>query len=199
VSNATIRRSVVGSLVIVALTVTVWSAVAQAGPTPTPTSTPTPTAPPPFTPLINGDFETGDLTGWTLFTTFNGTIGSDSLPHVVSFDTNNDGLATESARFRVGKVVSGVGDGEGGGLFQQVELSSGDLTIEADIASFNISGANGSGGYFELLLDGVVVDVHDFGFIERDTTEYSMLSSLSAITAGTHEIRIRMTRPAVSR
>jgi len=37
VSNATIRRSVVGPLVIVALAVTVWSAVAQAGPTPTPT------------------------------------------------------------------------------------------------------------------------------------------------------------------
>ena len=35
-SNATIRRSVVGPLVLVALTVTVWTAVAQAGPTPTP-------------------------------------------------------------------------------------------------------------------------------------------------------------------
>ena len=41
VSNATIRRSVVGSLVIVALAVTVWSAVAQAGLTPTPTAEPT--------------------------------------------------------------------------------------------------------------------------------------------------------------
>ncbi len=39
-SNATIHRSVVGSLVIVALAVTIWFAVAQAGPTPTPTATP---------------------------------------------------------------------------------------------------------------------------------------------------------------
>ncbi len=42
-SSATIRRSVVGSLVIVALAVTFWSAVAQAGPTPTPTAEPTAT------------------------------------------------------------------------------------------------------------------------------------------------------------
>ncbi len=39
--NATIRRSIVGSLVIAALAVTVWSAVAQAGPIGTPTATPT--------------------------------------------------------------------------------------------------------------------------------------------------------------
>ncbi len=49
--NATIRRSVVGSLVIVALAVTVWSAVAQAGPIPTPTATPTATVTPTATPI----------------------------------------------------------------------------------------------------------------------------------------------------
>ncbi len=50
-SNVPIRRSVVGYLVIVALSVTVWSAVAQAGPTPAPTPTPTPTP-------------TGSVVGW---------------------------------------------------------------------------------------------------------------------------------------
>ena len=51
-SSATIHRSVVGSLVIVALSVTVWPAVAQAGPMPTSTATPTvtPTAGPTGTP-----------------------------------------------------------------------------------------------------------------------------------------------------
>ncbi len=39
--NATIRRSVLGSLAVVALAVTVWAAVAKAGPTPTPTVEPT--------------------------------------------------------------------------------------------------------------------------------------------------------------
>jgi hypothetical protein len=51
VSNATIRRSVVGSLSIVAIAATVWSAVAQAGPTPTPP------APPPPAPI-------GSVVGW---------------------------------------------------------------------------------------------------------------------------------------
>jgi hypothetical protein len=46
--NLAILRSVVESLVIVALAVTVWSGIAQAGPTPIPTATPavTPTATP---------------------------------------------------------------------------------------------------------------------------------------------------------
>jgi hypothetical protein len=43
VSNATIRRFGVGSLGIVALVVTFWPAVVQAGPAPAPTATPTPT------------------------------------------------------------------------------------------------------------------------------------------------------------
>ncbi|MCH7869778.1 MAG: hypothetical protein IH881_18940 [Myxococcales bacterium] len=55
-SNATIRRSVVGSLVIVALAVTVWSAVAQAGPTPSATPTATPSATPMATPTACDPF-----------------------------------------------------------------------------------------------------------------------------------------------
>ena len=59
VPNATIRRSVVESLLIVAVAVTAWAAVAQAGPTPTPTATPaaTPTATPVAIP-------TGSVVGW---------------------------------------------------------------------------------------------------------------------------------------
>ncbi len=36
--------------------------------------------------ITNGDFETGDLSGWTTFTTTNGTIGT---PAVVPFNTNS--------------------------------------------------------------------------------------------------------------
>ncbi len=57
-SNATIRRSVVGSLVIVALAVTAWPVVAQAGPVPSPTATPraTPSATPMATRTACGPF-----------------------------------------------------------------------------------------------------------------------------------------------
>jgi hypothetical protein len=54
--------------------------------------------------FINGNFGTGDLTGWTVFTTSNGTNGTFNgvaLPNVVSFDTTGTG-ATNSALFEVG-------------------------------------------------------------------------------------------------
>ena len=45
-----------------------------------------------------------------------------------------------------------------------------------------------------MLLDGVSVDHHGFGEIASNTSEHSMLASVSVITAGTHRIAIRMTR-----
>jgi hypothetical protein len=63
-------------------------------------------------PVVNGDFETGDLTGWTTFTTANGTIGT---PAVVSFDTTGTG-ASNAAKFNVGRQVLGSGAPEGGGI-----------------------------------------------------------------------------------
>ena len=54
-------------------------------------------------PVPNGDFETGDLTGWTTFTTTNGTIGT---PAVVPFDTTGSG-ASNAAEFNVGRPTTG--------------------------------------------------------------------------------------------
>ncbi|WP_196519563.1 PEP-CTERM sorting domain-containing protein [Nostoc sp. WHI] len=146
-------------------------------------------------PLINGDFETGDLTGWTTFTTPNGTLG-EGFPNVVSFDTDNDGISSNSAQFRVGKINFVNNEYEGGGIFQNVNLSAGDLTISADIASFGGEiFNNASGGKFELLFDNVVLDTYDFLGIDANVGEFSFLSSLSNITAGLHEIRFLVTRP----
>lgn len=117
------------------------------------------------TPLINGDFEAGNLNGWTTFTTVNGTLGT-GFPNVVSFDTNNDSVATNSAQFRVGQVSFQSGVYGGGGIYQMVSLGAGSLSISADIAA--LGGpvvSNLSGGLFELLLDGVLLDSHDFGRI----------------------------------
>ena len=122
------------------------------------------------------------MIGWTLFTTINGTIGPSGLSHVELFDTNNDGIDTNSARFRVGQVIFGLGPA-GGVLFQEVKLLSGDLIIEANIAALARDPvANLSAGRFDLLLDGVSVDHHSFGEIASNTSEHSMLASVSAIT-----------------
>lgn len=142
--------------------------------------------------LINGDFETGDLTGWTTFTTTNGTLGS-GFPQVVLFDTANTGTPSNSAAFNVGSFI--FGNPAGGGILQNVNLFNGDLSVSADIAvlaDFLIG--NADGGLFELLLNGVVVDSHNFGFVATGITEFNVLADISGVTAGSYEIAVRITR-----
>ena len=150
-------------------------------------------------PLINGGFESGDLTGWTPFTTTNGTLGS-GYPRVVLFDTNNDGTATYSAQFSVGQASSVNLTASGGGIVQNVHLAQGEYQLSADIAvAFGIpnAGIATEGGLFELLVDGNVVASHNFGYVYVDTTEHSLLASVPIHTTGDHEIRIRITRPGM--
>ena len=143
--------------------------------------------------LVNGDFETGTLAGWTTFVTANGSLGPAPLPDVVSFDVDGDTVATNAARFQVGQVVFQSGVQAGGGIFQSFTSGAGTLSLSADIASRDFTG-NAAGGIFSLLLDGVVVDTFDFGpgsvSVERAT-----LDAMVAVGAGAHEIRFLMTRP----
>ena len=93
----------------------------------------------------NGNFETGDFTDWTVFTTANGILN----PAVVLFDTDGDSTATNSAQFRVGGVSAGFA-GEGGGIKQTINFAGGTVTISADIA---VDGSNADGGLFKILFD----------------------------------------------
>jgi hypothetical protein len=137
------------------------------------------------TPLINGDFETGDLTGWSVFTNEGVSELGDGFPQVALFDINGNGVKTFSAVFRVG--------GGGGGLFQRVDVLAGDLTITLDIATF-APDSNVSGGLFEVFVDGREVATHDFGFINGGSTKRVSLTGTTPVTAGTHEIVINMSR-----
>jgi len=59
--------------------------------------------------LLNGDFETGDLTGWTTFLTPNGSIGStNGVPDVVPFDVTGGGTPSDAAQFEVGELAFSV-------------------------------------------------------------------------------------------
>jgi hypothetical protein len=127
-------------------------------------------------PVVNGDFETGDLTGWTTFTTANGTIGT---PAVVSFDTTGTG-ASNAAKFNVGRQVLGSGAPEGGGIHQSVNTAAGEFDVSADVAVRLEAAAEidaSSCGSFELLVDGAVVAGHDFGNCDGGVTERSTLSA----------------------
>ena len=107
--------------------------------------------------ITNGDFQTGNFTGWTFFTTTNGTIGT---PAVVSFDVTGGG-ASLAAQFNAGEVAF-TGLQEGGGIEQTFLSGAGATTISADIASNLDSLNNGDFGTFSLLLDGITVDSHSF-------------------------------------
>jgi hypothetical protein len=148
--------------------------------------------------FINGDFRSGNLSGWTVFTTPNGTNGTLSgvpLPNVVSFNTCGTG-AKPSAHFNVGVTVFTGGE-EGGGIFQNLSLSAGTYSVSGCIASENDPGGgnNINAGTFQLLVDGVVKDSVDLGDF---ATVYQVLRGhLSAtfnLGAGSHEFRFLITR-----
>jgi hypothetical protein len=144
--------------------------------------------------LTNGNFETGNLAGWTTFTTANGTIGT---PAAVLFDTTGTG-ATLSAQFAVGQVTFTSGVQQGGGIFQVVNLAAaGSYVLSVDVATFRPpgGGANASGGVFTLLLDGVVIDSVDFGSIVAGIPQRDTLGGTVVLGAGAHEFRVLITRP----
>ena len=78
-------------------------------------------------PIVNGDFQTGDLSGWTLFTDPFGTLGPAGAQAVVPFDTNGDTFATFSARFQVGRIPNSPlqPPAHGGGMFQTITTDAG--------------------------------------------------------------------------
>jgi hypothetical protein len=144
--------------------------------------------------LINGDFETGDLTGWTTFYT---PQGGTSGPRIDFFDTTGLG-GSLCAEFEVGQVMGDPGPGkpgEGAGILQDVFLNDGQLTINLNIAAWSPI-PNQDAGKFELLLDGQVVDSFNFGLINAQQTLRSTLSYAGMITSGVHEIAIDMRRNA---
>jgi hypothetical protein len=148
--------------------------------------------------LVNGNFETG-LTGWSVFTTVNGTVGV-GMPDTVLFDTNNDGIATSSARFNVGRLDFDAGGRSGGGIYQNVDITqAGAYQVQAYTAVLdNRGGSNGDGGLFELLFDGVVVDSFDYGAVTLDVAEHQLLATVMDVTVGLHDVRLRMGRNYLS-
>ena len=145
--------------------------------------------------FINGDFETGDLTGWTTFTTANGTLG-DALPSVDLFDTTNG--PSLAAHFNVGDAVYPQLQ-EGGGLLQHLVLGPGSYTFTADIASEDDPNGkiNGAAGIFSLLIDGTQLAQVDLGGFTalNPILRGNLSASFDLATEGTHEFEILITRP----
>ena len=152
--------------------------------------------------LVNGDFATGDFTGWSItntvgpMTPYGLEMGGTALAQVVPFDITGTGTMVNSAEFQVGETAGIIGPGAppaGIVLYQLVLLGSGELTISFDFASYSLSN-NGDGGSFHLLIDNNEVSIYSIGFIGYGQTFRSSLSYTGLITGGTHQIGVAVLR-----
>lgn len=167
--------------------------------------------------VTNGDFQTGDFTGWTLYTNPGGLIGTDAYggdlsnpdfprppkpatPSVQSFDVTGSGTSL-AATFDTGIDTSTTSVG-GGGIYQTINTGAGTLDVSLDIAVWVPLFSNGDVGTFSVLVDGNTLDSHAFGEVDTGfpgsktgAIVRSALSGSIALAAGSHELRISIERP----
>lgn len=103
--------------------------------------------------FVNGDFGTGDLTGWTVTPTSNGLSPTQT---VEAFDIDfGGGLGTSNAgKFEVGQVSFQAGIPAGIELTQNLNLTAGiQYTFSFNWAA-TAAGDNAEGGIFDLIVNG---------------------------------------------
>ncbi len=144
--------------------------------------------------ITNGDFETGDLTGWTPFTTAEGSNGP-GLPTVMMFDTTGSG-ASNAAVFEVARTTLGT-DFEGGGISQMVNVPTFQSTLELsiDVATFAADGDSPTGAIYEVFFDDdLVITVDQSGSISAlDVVRDSEAGLVLDVAAGMHEVKVQIT------
>jgi hypothetical protein len=150
--------------------------------------------------INNGNFATGTLSGWTVFTTSsNGTTGA-GLPDVVMFNTTGSG-DSNSAQFNVGEITF-TGLQEGGGLMQTVTAPvAGLYGFSMDFASQDDADGeiNGAAGLFSIVIDGVTVASDDLGaFSSPLQILRGSLSGTVDLAAGDNSFEFLITRPFLS-
>jgi hypothetical protein len=162
--------------------------------------------------LVNGDFETGDLSGWGVFTTDNGYIG---IPAVVAFDVTGDGAPSLAVRLTAGERIFEPGCEfptggfdpvcrhanpdffEGGGVGQTMDVSRDTVvTVSADVAASNVSTYYlATSGKFELVVNGTVVDTAFKTSMAPGEVFRDVLSGEVTLAAGPNTVAVRVTSP----
>lgn len=144
--------------------------------------------------ITNGDFETGDLSGWSVGSTAN---GETAYSGVDAFDTGGNG-ASDAASFRIGQIDFDPGVNEGITLSQTISImSAGTYSFAAEVAVFGGRFTNLSGGIFELIVGGNVLDVFDAARVNSRSTERDLLEGEVALAVGDVDLTIRIMRPFI--
>lgn len=147
--------------------------------------------------FVNGNFETGDFTGWTLGLTSG---GAQLFQSVVDHDIDGPGPlgVTKVGQFSVGRAT-GVTTGEHGvTLTQDLLLTAGvTYTFEFDwSATRTVTASNAQGGIFALMVNGVEVNRSAAGSTSSTAPKYGHhTGSYTATSTGMHTVGVWILRP----
>ncbi|MGH9432124.1 MAG: PEP-CTERM sorting domain-containing protein [Terriglobia bacterium] len=140
--------------------------------------------------LTNGSFQSGDFTGWTIFTTSNGTNGT-GFPIVTTWPLGG----MNAAQFEVGEVNFD-GTQQGGGVYQNFTTTGGMVNMGFDWAALDDPNfQNAEGGVFSLVLNGTVLATEDVGTINPNQLINGELTASENLGPGTYQFEILITRP----
>ncbi|MCB1335334.1 MAG: VPLPA-CTERM sorting domain-containing protein [Roseivivax sp.] len=141
--------------------------------------------------LTNGDFETGDFTGWT--TGMSGIHGQNLVTAVQSFDVTGAG-ASLAAVVQPGTDV--VGQYAGAFLTQTfTAVADGLYDFSVDIASYdNVGAGNMDGGLVNLVIADMIVSSVNFADIFLGVAERATLSASRTLAAGSYDFTIQVLR-----
>jgi hypothetical protein len=147
--------------------------------------------------FVNGNFETGDLSGWTVTPTAN---GHTNIQVVEPFDIDGPGPLSTSmtAHFQVGQVVFASGDQEGIELTQMLTLTAGvQYQLSINWAATNLNPTNNvEGGVFTLFAGTSDLMTQAAGALSSSTPMYGVLASpFTPASTGSYSVGVRITRP----
>jgi hypothetical protein len=147
--------------------------------------------------FVNGDFETGDFTGWTVGLTSGGATAQQI---VTSFDIDGPGPFTNSlaAQFSAGRAT-GVTTGEHGVTLTQTLSLLGGVTYTFDFdwaATRTITTSNTQGGIFALMVDTTEITRQAAGATSSTTPHYGHITGgFTPLTSGNYSIGVWILRP----
>jgi hypothetical protein len=148
--------------------------------------------------FVNGGFETGDLTGWTITPTANGQTTTQT---VATIDIDGPGSLGPSlaGKFSVGQVNFQSGQQAGIELTQALTLTSGQTyTFSFNWAAIvtGVGQSNAQGGVFSLIVNGNVLATGAAGSTSDTIPKYGFLTAnFTAGSSGAHIVGARITRP----
>jgi hypothetical protein len=147
--------------------------------------------------FVNGDFETGDLSGWTVRLTPN---GATAFQDAFVYDIDGPGPLEPSyaGRFGVGNEVPNFPNLAGIELFQDLNLTAGvEYTISFDWSAMRqFAGSNAEGGVFSLFVGEQVLATQAAGDTSSTVHHFGRISqNFAPMTTGSYAVGVRITRP----